>query len=77
MTNPVAEITPESQRGWDAALVAARTWHESEAKKSLIQAKTQQVPKELRAGSRSPSEVRRDDHHAESRRRLTVGQSAA
>ena len=31
MTNPGTEITPEYQRGWDAALMAARFWHESQA----------------------------------------------
>ena len=34
MTDPVTEITPEFQRGWDAALMAARFWHESQAKKA-------------------------------------------
>ena len=37
MTDAVAAITPEFQRGWDAALIAVRSWHESEAKKALIQ----------------------------------------
>jgi hypothetical protein len=36
MTDPVTEITPEFQRGWDAALKAARFWHESQAKKALM-----------------------------------------
>jgi hypothetical protein len=31
------EITPEFQRGWDAALIAARQWHEDQAKKALVQ----------------------------------------
>ena len=35
MTDPVTEITPEFQRGWDAALMAARSWHKSQAKKAL------------------------------------------
>jgi len=38
-------ITPEFQRGWDAALVAVRSWHESEAKKALIQARRSRFPK--------------------------------
>jgi hypothetical protein len=45
MTDPVTEITPEFQRGWDAALMAARFWHESQAKKALIQARRSRFPK--------------------------------
>ena len=45
MTKPVTEITPEFQRGWDAALMAVRSWHESEAKKALIQARRNRFPK--------------------------------
>ena len=45
MTDPVTEITPEFERGWDAALMAARTWHESQAKKALMQAKRSRFPK--------------------------------
>ena len=47
MTDPTAEITPEFQRGWDAALLAARDWHESQAKKTLIQARRSRFPKNL------------------------------
>ena len=47
MINPLTEITPEFQRGWDAALVAARSWHESQAKKTLIQARRSRFPKNL------------------------------
>jgi hypothetical protein len=45
MTDPVIEITPEFQRGWDAALKAARIWHESQAKKALVQARRSRFPK--------------------------------
>jgi hypothetical protein len=45
MTHSHTEITPEFQRGWDAALVAARHWHESQAKKALIQARRNRFPK--------------------------------
>ena len=45
MTDLNTEITPEFQRGWDAALVAARHWHESLAKKALIQARRNRFPK--------------------------------
>ena len=47
MTDPLTEITPEFQRGWDAALLAARFWHEAQAKKTLIQARRSRFPKSL------------------------------
>ena len=40
-----SNITPEVQRGWDAALQAARAWHESQASKSLVQARRSRFPK--------------------------------
>ena len=45
MTDPSTEITPEFQRGWDAALLAARLWHEAQAKKTLIQARRSRFPR--------------------------------
>ena len=45
MSDPNIEITSEFQRGWDAALQAARSWHESQAKKALIQARRNRFPK--------------------------------
>ncbi len=47
MTNASTEITPEFQRGWDAALLAVHYWHESQAKKTLIQARRNRFPKNL------------------------------
>ena len=47
MTEPPYEITPEFQRGWDAALLAVRQWHESQAKKTLIQSRRSRFPKNL------------------------------
>jgi hypothetical protein len=41
------DITPEFQRGWDAALLAARYWHESQAKKTLVAARRSRFPKSL------------------------------
>lgn len=41
------EITPEFQRGWDAALVAACQWHENQAKKALVQSRRSRFPKNL------------------------------
>jgi hypothetical protein len=45
MADPLSQITPEFQRGWDAALLAVRYWHESQAKKALIQARRNRFPK--------------------------------
>lgn len=47
MTDALNEITPEFQRGWDAALLAARYWHEAQAKKTLIQSRRSRFPKNL------------------------------
>jgi hypothetical protein len=47
MTDAFTEITPEFQRGWDAALLAVRYWHESQAKKTLVQARRNRFPKNL------------------------------
>ena len=41
------EITPEFRRGWDAALLAARQWHEAQASKTLVQARRSRFPKNL------------------------------
>jgi len=41
------KITPEFQRGWDAALTAARQWHEDQAKKTLVQSRRSRFPKNL------------------------------
>ena len=44
---PNSEITPEFQRGWAAALFAARQWHEAQASKTLVQARRSRFPKSL------------------------------
>jgi hypothetical protein len=41
------ETTPEFQRGWDAALMAARHWHEAQAQKTLVQSRRSRFPKNL------------------------------
>jgi hypothetical protein len=41
------DITPEFQRGWQAALLAARDWHESQAKKAIVQSRRSRFPKNL------------------------------
>jgi hypothetical protein len=39
--------TSEFQRGWDAAILAVRQWHESQAKKAMVQARRSRFPKNL------------------------------
>jgi len=41
----MTEITVEFQRGWDAALQAVSQWHQSQAKKTLVQAGRSRFPK--------------------------------
>ena len=40
-------ITPEFQKGWDAALLAVRRWHEAQASKTMVQARRSRFPKNL------------------------------
>ncbi len=35
------------QRGWDAAIAAARDWHEARAKQALVQSRRTRFPKGL------------------------------
>ena len=42
-----SDVTPEFQRGWDAALHAARAWHEAQASKTMVQARRSRFPKNL------------------------------
>ena len=39
--------TPEFLRGWEAALQAARSWHEAKAKQALVQSTRTRFPKNL------------------------------
>lgn len=41
------EFTPEFLRGWEAALAAARYWHEAQAKKARVAAGRSRFPKNL------------------------------
>jgi hypothetical protein len=41
------EPSAEFQRGWTAALAAARDWHDAQAKKALILSKRSRFPKNL------------------------------
>ena len=42
-----SRISSEFQRGWDAALRAARAWHEAQQNKTLLQARRSRFPKNL------------------------------
>ncbi len=39
--------TPDFQRGWDAAIAAARSWHAAKAKQCLVLARRNRFPKNL------------------------------
>jgi len=41
------EITAEFQRGWDAAILAVRAWHESKAKQAMVLSRRTRFPKNL------------------------------
>ncbi|HEY0424457.1 MAG TPA: hypothetical protein VGC82_14135 [Rhodopila sp.] len=41
------EKTAEFQRGWDAAILAARAWHEAKAKQAMVQSRRTRFPKSL------------------------------
>jgi hypothetical protein len=47
MTVATNQNSAEFQRGWDAALQAARAWHEAQAKKAVVQARRSRFPKAL------------------------------
>jgi len=39
--------SPDFQRGWDAAIAAARDWHGAKAKQAMVQAGRSRFPKRL------------------------------
>ena len=41
------EFSAEFRRGWDAALLAARAWHEARAKQAIVQSTRTRFPKTL------------------------------
>jgi hypothetical protein len=43
----MTEITPEFQKGWNAAIQAVSEWHRSQASKTLVQARRSRFPKNL------------------------------
>ena len=40
-------MTPEFKRGWNAAILAVRQWHEAQSSKAMVQAKRSRFPKNL------------------------------
>jgi hypothetical protein len=47
MATVADEHSVEFQRGWDAAILAARHWHEGKAKQALVQSRRTRFPKTL------------------------------
>ena len=47
MAKSLDEESPEFRRGWEAAVLAARYWHEGKAKQTLVQARRSRFPKAL------------------------------
>ena len=47
MTKVADQANSEFQRGWDAALRAARSWHEGQASQAMVQSRRTRFPKNL------------------------------
>jgi uncharacterized sporulation protein YeaH/YhbH (DUF444 family) len=47
MATTAEPTSAEFQRGWDAAILAARTWHEAKARQAMVQARRSRFPKAL------------------------------
>ena len=47
MAKTLDEETPDFRRGWEAAVLAARYWHEGKAKQALVLARRSRFPKSL------------------------------
>jgi hypothetical protein len=47
MAKMLDEETSEFRRGWEAAVLAARYWHEGKAKQTLVLARRSRFPKTL------------------------------
>ena len=47
MATAADENSVEFQRGWDAAILAARHWHEGKARQALVQSRRTRFPKTL------------------------------
>ena len=47
MATATDDSSLDFQRGWDAAILAARHWHEGKAKQALVQSRRTRFPKAL------------------------------
>jgi hypothetical protein len=47
MVTAADETSAEYQRGWDAAILAACSWHEGKAKQALVQSRITRFPETL------------------------------
>jgi hypothetical protein len=47
MTKESDKKNADYQRGWEAALLAARAWHEGKAKQAMVQSSRTRFPKNL------------------------------
>lgn len=47
MIGTLGEHGADFKRGWDAAIQAARDWHEAQAKQALVQSRRSRFPKNL------------------------------
>jgi hypothetical protein len=47
MVTSADPTTAKFQQGWDAAILAARHWHEGKAKQALVQSRRTRFPKAL------------------------------
>ena len=47
MATAADESSVDFQRGWEAAILAARHWHEGKAKQALVQSRRTRFPKAL------------------------------
>ena len=47
MAKTLEEETPDFRRGWEAAVLASRHWHENKAKQTLVLARRSRFPKAL------------------------------
>ena len=47
MARPSTQDSAEFRRGWDAALLAVRGWHEAKASQAMVQSRRTRFPKNL------------------------------
>lgn len=47
MAKPPDDHSAEFLRGWNAAIAAARDWHEARAKQAMVQSRRTRFPKSL------------------------------